>query len=45
MKTVQAHREHMKEKLELSDGLSLTRFAINWVEADSMATPAPPSST
>jgi DNA-binding NarL/FixJ family response regulator len=34
MKTVQAHREHIKEKLELSDGLTLTRFAVNWVESN-----------
>jgi DNA-binding NarL/FixJ family response regulator len=33
IKTVQAHREHIKQKLELSDGLSLTRFAVNWVES------------
>lgn len=33
IKTVQAHREHIKEKLELEDGLSLTRFAVNWVES------------
>lgn len=34
IKTVQAHREHIKEKLQLRDALSLTRFAVNWVESD-----------
>jgi DNA-binding CsgD family transcriptional regulator len=38
IKTVQAHREHLKEKLDLSDGLSLTRFAVNWVESNASAT-------
>lgn len=33
IKTVQAHREHIKEKLQLHDALSLTRFAVNWVES------------
>jgi DNA-binding NarL/FixJ family response regulator len=30
VKTVQAHREHIKEKLHLSDGVDLTRFALQW---------------
>jgi DNA-binding NarL/FixJ family response regulator len=34
MKTVQAHREHLKEKLELPDATSLARFAVQWVEAE-----------
>jgi DNA-binding NarL/FixJ family response regulator len=34
MKTVQAHREHIKVKLELADFLTLTRFAVNWVESE-----------
>lgn len=33
MKTVQAHREHLKEKLELPDATSLARFAVQWVES------------
>ena len=32
IKTIQAYREHLKEKLELPDGASLTRFAVQWVE-------------
>lgn len=34
MKTVQAHREHIKLKLEIQDGVALTRFAIQWWEAE-----------
>jgi DNA-binding NarL/FixJ family response regulator len=34
MKTVQAHREHLKEKLELPDATSLARHAIHWVESE-----------
>jgi DNA-binding NarL/FixJ family response regulator len=34
MKTVQAHREHLKEKLELPDATSLARFAVHWVESE-----------
>ena len=34
MKTVQAHREHLKEKLELSDATTLARFAVHWVESE-----------
>lgn len=33
IKTVQAHREHIKVKLEMEDGVALARFAINWVES------------
>lgn len=32
-KTVQTHREHIKEKLELPDAVSLVREAVCWVEA------------
>ncbi len=32
-KTVQAHRAHLKEKLNLTDAASLVRFAIHWVES------------
>ena len=31
-RTVEAHRSHLKEKLGLSDGPSLVRFAVQWVE-------------
>ncbi|MBI5385429.1 MAG: response regulator transcription factor [Verrucomicrobia bacterium] len=34
IKTVQAHREHIKEKLEIKDGTALTRFAVHWVESE-----------
>ena len=34
IKTVQAHRENLKLKLELADGLALTRFAIHWLESE-----------
>ncbi len=34
-KTVQAHRDHIRQKLNLPDGRSLTRFAIRWVESQS----------
>lgn len=30
-KTVETHREHIKEKLELSTGTELTRYAVQWV--------------
>ena len=33
IKTVQTYCEHLKEKLELKDATSLTRFAVQWVEA------------
>jgi len=31
-KTVDVHRGHLKEKLELKDATSLIRFAVRWVE-------------
>jgi DNA-binding NarL/FixJ family response regulator len=34
MKTVQAHCEHLKEKLALEDITALNRFAVQWVETD-----------
>ena len=34
-KTVQAHRDHIRQKLNLPDGRSLTGFAIRWVESQS----------
>ncbi len=30
-KTVETHREHIKEKLELTTGAELTRYAVQWV--------------
>jgi DNA-binding NarL/FixJ family response regulator len=30
-KTVETHREHIKEKLELATGTELTRYAVQWV--------------
>ncbi len=30
VKTVQAHREHIKDKLQLQSGTDLTRFALQW---------------
>jgi DNA-binding NarL/FixJ family response regulator len=34
IKTVQTHRENLKLKLELADGLSLIRFAVHWLESE-----------
>jgi DNA-binding NarL/FixJ family response regulator len=30
-KTVDTHREHLKEKLELKNGTELTKHAVQWV--------------
>jgi len=30
-KTVETHREHIKEKLELTTSTELTRYAVQWV--------------
>jgi DNA-binding NarL/FixJ family response regulator len=32
VKTIEVHRFHIKDKLELSDAPSLVRFAVRWVE-------------
>lgn len=32
-RTVEAHRSHIKEKIGISDGAALVRFAVNWVES------------
>jgi DNA-binding NarL/FixJ family response regulator len=32
-KTVQAHRDHIREKMRFSDAASLLRFAIRWAES------------
>jgi DNA-binding NarL/FixJ family response regulator len=34
-KTIQTHREHIKEKLKLKDAVSLVRRAVQWVESQS----------
>ncbi|MBI3849960.1 MAG: response regulator transcription factor [Verrucomicrobia bacterium] len=36
-KTVDAHRGHLKEKLELKDATSLVRHAVRWVETQDAA--------
>jgi DNA-binding NarL/FixJ family response regulator len=33
VRTVDAHRAHIKEKLHLPDGSALVRFAVRWVES------------
>jgi DNA-binding CsgD family transcriptional regulator len=33
-KTVDVHRAHIKEKLELKDATSLVRYAVRWVETE-----------
>jgi DNA-binding NarL/FixJ family response regulator len=40
MKTIQAHREHLKEKLDLPDATSLVRFAVHWVESEGGSRPS-----
>jgi len=40
VKTVQAHREHLKEKLQLDGATALARFAVNWVESERPGTPS-----
>lgn len=32
-KTIQTHREHIKEKLQIKDAVSLVRHAVQWVES------------
>lgn len=32
-RTVEAHRAHIKEKLDITDGAALVRFAVQWVES------------
>lgn len=32
-KTIQTHREHIKEKLEIPDAVNLVRQAVRWVES------------
>jgi DNA-binding NarL/FixJ family response regulator len=35
-RTVEAHRAHIKEKLGLTDGPALVRYAVQWVESRSV---------
>jgi DNA-binding NarL/FixJ family response regulator len=32
-RTVEAHRAHIKEKLSITDGAALVRYAVQWVES------------
>ena len=34
VKTVEAHRANLKEKLQLKSGQELVRFAIQWLESN-----------
>ena len=43
VKTVQAHREHLKEKLQLDGATALARFAVNWVESERPGTAGAPA--
>ena len=43
VKTVQAHREHLKEKLQLDGATALARFAVNWVESERPGTVGAPA--
>jgi DNA-binding NarL/FixJ family response regulator len=38
-KTVDVHREHIKEKLQLENATSLICFAVRWVESQKSSTP------
>lgn len=38
VRTVDAHRAHIKDKLQLADGPSLVRYAVRWVESQNEAT-------
>jgi DNA-binding CsgD family transcriptional regulator len=33
VKTVEAHRVHIKEKLQLKTATDLVRYAVRWIEA------------
>ena len=35
VKTIETHREHIKDKLHLASGTELTRHAVHWVLEDS----------
>ena len=36
-RTVEAHRAHIKEKLQCSDGAALVKYAVQWVEGKSVS--------
>jgi len=36
IKTVDTHRAHIKEKLNLPNGHALIRFAVRWIETQAM---------
>ncbi len=38
-RTVEAHRAHIKEKLGITDGAALVRYAVQWVGADGTRDP------
>ncbi|GEM_PF-83370 len=44
VKTIQAHCEHIKEKLELPNFISLLRFAVHWLDSAIEAKPNRPAS-
>jgi DNA-binding NarL/FixJ family response regulator len=31
-RTVEAHRAHIKDKLAITDGAALVRYAVQWIE-------------
>ena len=37
VKTVETHREHIKEKLKLNDAVSLVRYAVQWIDSQTGA--------
>lgn len=39
-RTIDAHRSHIREKLGITDGNELTRYAIRWVESGTLLQPA-----
>jgi DNA-binding CsgD family transcriptional regulator len=36
-KTVDVHREHLQEKLQIENAISLLRYAVRWVESQGSA--------
>ncbi|MHC4090398.1 MAG: LuxR C-terminal-related transcriptional regulator [Planctomycetota bacterium] len=34
VKTIESHREHIKDKLQLASSTELVRHAIQWVQVD-----------
>jgi len=38
-KTVDVHRAHIREKLELKDAISLVRYAVRWIETQGSDSP------